>query len=448
MKFVVILLFLTSLVFSEDKIFALLKPIQGNSQLPSVILTQLQKIGIQYVATKKEFILLLGGAEAPSSAVVDVISIESEITKNNNVFDIEIRIFDLKRKIILNSAILKNIREEDLLRMYRSAIEKVFTERVIVSPEKNSPPGQTPKVIPPPIKPSTPPATTPEVQTSTPNTEQIDFKKILQGLKSEIAVSLKKESEKNSEKKSKDEEKKKQNTIQANELTPQEPSPDQIVEKKEAEKEGLPFLPRQYLLEVGYQSRAQENRDLIITKASAKFLTFRAQITQPLRIFRQKFGLEFPIYFYRALSTPADLPIQYLIGAKIYYQLQPIKPSLSLERENSFFFNVTNAGAGLKAASIETVWLKAAAEYQHKKKVNLKVFGELGTPFMVKTGYQPVKNATNWSGLSTKLKITSPLLDTGWESSIMYETTKLETTGVRLFSLTETRFSILFGRSL
>src|SRR5690606_2640259 len=118
--FILLLAFGQVLWAASDKNFALVRSIQGAEVLPSHLAKELHSVSLRVLGNQKGYHLLLAGDDPPLESNISIFSIESEIGKDGRNYFIEARLVDLKKKNVITKAVRKDIREEDLLRLFKA----------------------------------------------------------------------------------------------------------------------------------------------------------------------------------------------------------------------------------------------------------------------------------------------------------------------------------------
>ncbi|MGE3609948.1 MAG: hypothetical protein AB7I27_10215 [Bacteriovoracaceae bacterium] len=443
LMYLVSFLIFSTLAFANDKSI-LIRKIQGSENLNQNLTRQLDRLNIQVASKQPELQLILSSEALPSSSIIEVYAIESEVTQNKYGYNFEARLIDIKRHKLIAKSSLQNIREEDLIRLYQSALESLFASKEY---QKLTNP-QSPKdpVAPPMVqRPKTSQIDT--LQKNTPDENTIDFRKRVLELQSAVDKEIAQKRE--SEEKKKLAEKKGDPTS-----APVSKKANEILEE-EIEERALPIkpYPRKYSLSLGWENRQLRSEDLVITSAKAELL--RAKLKANLPLYQEgRLGLSSDLSVSRGLSVPAEIPMPWHIGGYGAWWSNNWSTFIGLHRDNSFFFNLPDPGQGIKTSSIITTWYQIGGEYNLNFNQPWLLGFKLGLPMEVKTSYSPLKEAKNWKGSFFQLYITPPYIVRKWEMHIMMERSNLSnpnaqsTQGVRTFSLNESRLAVFIQRSI
>jgi hypothetical protein len=426
--------------------FALIRPIKGSELIPPHVLRQLQRTSLQVAAKQKGLQLLLSGEDPPTGSTIDVLSIESEITKGENgSFNIVTRLVDLKAKKIVNTNKRENIPEEYLMRLYQGAIESLFIP-VDEKPgeDKIRDPKELLKPPTPTVKDSVLPTTT---QTRKQNESEIDFKKRLKDLQGEVDAKMAMAKAANLAAKA-NENKVAVKTNASNMGGIEKTGGVSTTEEKFPPPAPNGRMSKRYSIDFGYEKRTLSSTDLVITQASAELLTLKGKMHSPF-LFQSgwlAYTLEGAVG--KPVSTPAEIPTPYELGAGLTLLGPSSFLSFGVVRDSAFFFNLPVPGGGLQTSQIDTNWLKASGDVTFNFKYPFGFFAAVGTPMGVKSNYGVLKEAGSWSGTFFQAAFRFTALVKNLDSSIMYERSTLSTEGVRPFTLNETRLSLLLRYSL
>lgn len=436
-----ILLLSTTVAFSDDRPLALIRQIQGVEILPPALSRQLERVGIQIVSKQKGYQLVLSGEDTPSSSLVDMVAIESEVAKSGTGYRIEARLLDLKTQKLLTKASHDNIREEDVIRLYQGALESLFIPDVKKEIEATPAPFKTPN--PKINNPKNPP---PALQVRTPNEKSIDFKKRVKELKFGVDEKIKIV---NAEEKKKEAEAKENQVAAAKAMSAQEANVGQSEDEPEVEKKkASKNYPKKMVFLLGWESRSLLSTDLVDTSSEPTLLTLRAMGHMPLDYFSGQLAYSFDVSVSRALSSAAPLPTPYQLGLAGSWLSKWWATSLGLHRDTSFFFNVPAPGAGLQTSMITTLWSRLQGEAYLGSSKAWKMRAAVGNPIMVSSGHSSVKKATKWEGTNFLAAVAVPLFSPVWETQLSFEKINLTTEGTRLFTINESRLTISVGRLL
>lgn len=429
-------------VFAQDNQLAVIRKIQGVENLPSSLSRQLEKSTLQIIARQPGLELLLSGADIPSQSPVDAIAIESEIGKNSKGYRLETRLLDLKSKKLINKASLNNIREEDLLRMYESALQNLFLpyEKARQEKLKEEKPVQ---LNPPVVAPKSVPSTT---QLNLPDAHSLDFKKRVRELKFGVDDQIVKTVEQKELEEAKRRELKKLQETQSQFVK----SSGGYLQKDlvpEQNKAKLTY-PSRHRFGIGYDMRSvQSISDLIDTSINASLMTLSGTGHFPF-LWEGKLAGTYELSLSRAASAPAEVPMLYGGGAYLSY-LRPLwEVSAGLFQDNTFFINLENQGQGLTPFTVTTIWMRVKSEF------TLDIYGEwligtsYGIPVQSASNYSPVSQSNSWSGSHIQVSVSPPIRYGKFDMNVAFEQINLNSQGERPLTLNDSRIAFSVRRSL
>jgi hypothetical protein len=421
---------------ASDKRLALVRRIQGLEQLPENLSRQLRTVTLMVVTKQKDYELLLSGSNAPTSSIVDMVAVESEIGRKGHFYRIETRLFDLKLKKLISRASRDNIREEDLVRLYQGALESLFLAEV---KKTSAPTNKDNKIDTPSNEKRKLPSTT---HFSQPNHSALDFKQRLRELKNDTEEGITKVTEKKetvtAPEKPKNESANISAIIKTNNLFNEKPF---LKEKTQ------PVYPTKYSLKAGYDSRQIDSDYFIYTSTKVQLLTLKAAAHYPL-LFKGRIAGSFDLAYSKAISAPIELPSIYQFGLYASWLNTDWNTSIGLNRDASFFANLPSPGEGLATQSIATTWLKIKGDILLTFKGIWELEWSYGIPIKVETNYAPLLDASKWQGASLHLAITPPLSFKKWKATLAIDKINLNTTGEQPFTLNESRMALSARRSL
>jgi hypothetical protein len=442
LKFILSFALLSAGVEADDKRLALVRRIQGLEQLPDSLSRQLRTITLMVVTKQKDYEVLLSGTDAPNSSIVDMVAVESEIGRKGRLYHIETRLLDVKLNKLISRASRDDIREEDLVRLYQGALESLFLPEL-----KKKLPGSTnnkndpnPSNENPTLKKKLPSTT----QFNQPNHSALDFKQRLRELKSDAEEGIAKVAEQEDAKKVEKKPKKESPPSIAAPIKAQLSFNDKPMKK---EKPKL-ALPSKHTLQAGYDSRQVDSDYFTFTTAKVQLLTLKAGGHFPLSLFRGRVAGSYDLAYSKAISAPIELPILYQIGVYASWLNPDWNTSIGLNRESSFFSNLTSPGEGIQTQTVSTTWIKLKSQMLVEIRGVWELEASYGLPVMVETNYLPLKDADAWKGSNLHLAITPPHSYKKWKATLGFDKINLTTTGEQPFILNESRMALSVKRSL
>jgi hypothetical protein len=436
---------IAALALAQDTRLAVIKRIEGSDALPPGLARQLERSTLHIVSRKPGLELLLSGANAPLQSEVDAVAVESTVTNGTAGYRVEARLIDLKTKKLIGKAAVDRIREEDVLRMFEGALERIFEPFEKTLREK-SPPTPAPK------KPETPPVTLQQralpstVQTNTPNASAVDFRERVRALKVAVDKEIVRTAEaKAEEERKRTETEKKESAAAAAALGVAGISRTDL--KPDPAKGGVFRYPQRHRLSLGYNTREINSNYFVDSTATASFLNLRAEGHVPL-LFKGLVGGSYDLAVNRSMAVPVELPTLWHAGAFLSYTGVDLVAGAGLLRDTNFFMNLPGPGLGIQPKTIVTTWALARVEANLYVGGRWKLEGSYGVPAAVETNYGPLMEATAWSGSVGRAAVTPPLSYLNFVANFAVERIALTTQGERPFTLTDSRFAFSVQRSL
>jgi hypothetical protein len=426
---------------AQDRRLAVIRKIQGSEVLPSNLSRQLEKSTLQIVVKQPELELLLTGGDTPSQSLVDAIAIEGEIGKNSQGYSIETRLVDLKTKKLISKASLDNIREEDLLRMYESALKSVFEPFEKAYLEKTNPVPPPPPAVIRPVQKKNPTST----QVNLPDSVTQDFRQRVRDLKMGVDDKIVKTiSQKELEEANRKEQLKQGAQSEASK------SVNGYSEEKLNSQEGVRGIsyPASHSFAFGYENRSVNSTSFIDTSASASLVTLTGTGHFPLAYFSGKVAASYDLGLSRVASAPVEIPILYKFGGYATYLRKNWFISAGLYRDKSFFVNLPSPGGGLVGQDIDSSWMRLKTEFILDFKGPWTMTGAYGVPYQVTTNYSALKNAESWSGSHIHVSLSPPLTYKNFDMAVAFEKINLNSQGERPFTFNESRIALSVRRSL
>lgn len=440
--FILLLAFGQVLWAASDKNFALVRSIQGTEVLPSHLAKELHSVSLRVLGNQKGYHLLLAGDDPPLESNISIFSIESEIGKDGRNYFIEARLVDLKKKNVITKAIRKDIREEDLLRLFKAAIESLFIDDPLL--DKETPPAS------PEIKekektvtersPSLPNTLTMQG----PNSSALDFRKRILEMKGEADLGVKIAKEEVKKEKDRPSQKTSIKSSDSNfpqaALVSEKEKPNDVAEQKR-------FRAFPNYIHVGYEAKNIDTNYLLSTTTRVQLLNINFQGNHPFKT-ELPLALNYTISYSRPISAPITLPSLYSGEARGAWIGRGWNATFGLGYETSFFSNITSPGEGLLSYELNTAWANVGSEFRLNFKKPWLAGLDLGIPVYASTSHAILKKQTQWSGLRYQVSAVPPLAFKGWTSKIILEQKQLSSTGDLSFTQNEFRFGLFARRSL
>lgn len=427
----------------EDKSLVLVRKIQGHELLPPNVSRQLEKICLQVVTKQKGLELLLSGTDTPTASAVDMVAVESEVSKSGNGFRLEARLINVKTKTLLSKVALDNIREDDLLRLFQGAIESIFLQ-YDWSEEKEAKEAKGAKdakmsVPPLPAKPKKIPNTT---QTTAPAEDAIDFAKRVRDLKAGVDKEIIKTAEEKKEEAAKDKDPEKNSSIamlKGNLLVDED-----LMKKINKPK----VYPRQFRFAVGMDRREITSTGLVDTTTKAQMVNLRVLGHNPTSFFNGKIAWSYDLTYTKAQTATVATPAMNQLGLYATWLSTHWNLSAGIFRDASFFVNLPEPGVGLQPSSLTSVWTKIKTDIVLPFKYPIKIGASYGSVMQGQSDYKPISGASAWQGTYTHLDFSPHFLVYGCEFNVMTETLNLTTQGEIPFTFNESRLGLSIRRSL
>ncbi len=428
-----------SFTWSQENKLAIIRKIQGGEKISPLIMKQLEKISLQVVARQPQIELLLSPNDIPENTLLDIIAIESDITKETTGYRIESKLIDVRTKKLINSANLKNIREDDIQRLFESALQSLFEPWIKSLKKKESEK---------PIKSANTHNSVKKKNAKVVINQQqdaasIDFKQRVKDLKMGVDEKI---DELHQEKKDENENRKNE---QSSNLT-------QIASLKDSEVQsnlsmnGAPKeieFESKHKLNFTYDHRSIQSLSLISTTTTSTLLNLNASGNQPIGLFNGIMGLSYEVSYARPISAPAEINNPYKIGFFGTYLGNKKDVSIGYVRESLFFINLPAPGAGLESEDVVINWL----EFKWSQMIDYKGTWDLLISFAsslsTQTTYSPLKENENLEGQKYKLAVSPPFRYAKWATEASYEKITLNSQGDFTFTLNETRFALSARRS-
>lgn len=424
---------------AQDQRLAVIRKIEGIELISENLARQLEKTALQVTLQQSGLEVLLAGQNAPTQTNLDAVAIEGEVGKTRNGYRLETRLVDLKSKKLIGKAGLDGIREEDLIRMYESAVRRIFEpfekeakERKAREPQERNPP---PVIKPPAPQPST-------TQVNTPDAKTLDFRKRVQDLKSGVDDQIDKALEEKAEKKRAqvaNAKKGSHSSLPAEVSTTDFPLKPEDLKKK--------FDPS-HRFSLGYNTRNITSIYFVDTSTPASFLNVSAQGHFPLAVFDGKVAASYHLLYNRPVSVPMEIPDVYELGGHLTYLSSFWNLSAGLLRDTSFFVNLPSPGEGLQARTLTATYAQIKSEVTIDYKGPWVIGASYGSPMTVATNYSPLKEAKSWSGSHVMVSITPPYSYQKFNLHLQYEKTNLTTQGEIPFIFNDSRIGLSVRRSL
>lgn len=435
--------FIVSSAHAGENRLAVIRKIQGTEILPENLTRQLERSTLHITAQQPGFELLLADQSAPNQTNLDAVAIEGQVGKGPGGYRIETRLIDLKTRKLIGKAALDDIREEDLLRMYEGAIQRIFEPFVKAAKEREKKlleknPRES---VSPSEKPRKQPSTT---QVNYPDPQTLDFRKRVQDLKMGVDENIAETNEKTAA------QAKQQNKQPQSQMTSSGGLPSQVSQadvpfpKVRPQKKFDPL----HCFYTGYSSRTVNSIYFVDTSTKATFLTVGAQGHYPLTFFDGKIAASYDLLYNRTISAPVELPDVYELGGYLSYLSSGWNVSGGILRDTNFFVNLPDPGAGLQTKTITSMWGQLKSEVTLDYKGPWIVSGTFGIPLMVSTNYSPLKKVNSWGGNMMNISVSPPYHYKNFFLNLEYEKLNITAQGERPFTLNDSRFALYIRRSL
>lgn len=441
--FIFSLLLTTQFVWAaSDKRFALVRSIQGTEFLSPGLAKEMRTVSLRVLGNQKGYHLLLAGDDPPIESNVNIFSIESEVGKDGKNYFIETRLVDLKKKSTVTKAMRKDVREEDLLRLFKAAIESLFIDDPVLNKEK-TPALPVVKENENSVSVRLPPVRN-TLTTQGPNSSALDFRKRILEMKGEADVGIRIAKE----------EAKKENDITHNKA--QIKSSDLINQSNHlvSEKESLQDIAAQKTfkslpsyIHLGYEAKNVDTNYLLSTTTRVQLLNINFQGNYPFKT-RLPLALTYNASYSRPISAPIALPSLYSADVRGAWVGNTWNTTIGVSYETSFFSNISTPGEGLISYDLNMAWANIGSEFRLNFKRPWLVGLDLGIPIYASTSHPLLKKQTQWSGLKYQVSAVPPLSYKGWTSKLSLEQKQISSPGDLSFTQNEFRFGLFARRSI
>ena len=417
--------------------FAIVRKTVGIEVVPEQIRDRFERLGIQVVLKQQGYQILMSPEEIPTSSTVEIVAVESEVIKEDNRFRIETKLLDIKNKKMIRKAVIRNVREEDLLRLFQASVEAVFKSKKDAdaeSEEKDKPAKD--KVVPPPV--------TAAITTAKPNA--IDFKKRINNLKSDIEEQIKRLAKKKIPEEPADEtepvEKKNANN-----------SPPMAVAANNVNKADLPSkkdpppkykAKSTYHVMAGWDKRVVNSEYLVATRTNTEMVTIKLLSHNTTRFFSERLGWSYDLSVSKLLSGKIELPTLYQFGVYGTWMDFWGNISMGVAQDKSFISNLNTPGEGIQISNLETTWFMFRSELNLPFLANTRIHAAYGVPLLVST---QIDQLQQWQGSMYRVGIIPPRLVGSWDLNIILERISLTNQGVVPFTSEDSRIALLIQRS-
>lgn len=434
LKTILAILFILNipLSFSQSDVqYALIRDVRGLEVVPDQMKDRLRKLSMQVVLKQPGFQVLLSAEEIPSSSTVEIFAIESDIVKENDRYQIESKLLDLKKKTLVRKATVKNIRESDLLRLFQASIEAIFKPKKEVETEKV--PEEKKEVT----KKTTPPPAT-VITSAKPNA--IDFKERINSIKIDVDRQVVKAAEAKKEEPKDELQKKNPN------LNPQDRSSSNMVaaELPSPEKKPESYKGKSsYDLMFGWDKRVLLSDYFISTRTNTEMFTIKLSSHTTTRFFSERLAWSWDGAFTKLISGKIDPPNLYQAGLYLTWLDNWGYLSLGGMRDRSFYSNLSSPGQGLQLFTLDSDWILAKGQIRIPFLKDLKIHFAHGTLLQVTSGMSQAQ----WSGNLFRAGIIPPRLVSNWDLNIMIEKIELSNQGVVPFTSEDSRMALFIQRS-
>ncbi len=429
----------SSLTWSNETKLAIIRKIQGGEKISPIIMKQLEKISLQVVARQPQLQLLLSPNDMPENTVLDIIAIESDITKGPTGYVIHTKLINVRTKKLINTAHLKNIRDDDILRLFESALQSLFEPWIKSLKKKES--------LEPIKSPSSTNSEKKKNKRRVTNQQQdaasIDFKQRVKDLKMGVDDKI---DELHQEKKVETTNKINESSSDTNQISQLKESEQHPNLKMKAASKEIEYESG-HKLNMTYDYRTIESLSLISTTTTSTLLNLNASGTQPLGLFSGKIGASYEASFAKPLSVPAEISSPYKIGFFGTYLGMNRDVSIGYVRESLFFINLPAPGEGLESENVVVNWLELKWEQMIDYKGTWDLLFSYAPSISTQTTYSPLKDNQNLKGQKWKLAASPPFRYAKWGTEASYEKINLNSQGDFSFTLNETRFALSARRS-
>lgn len=416
--------------------FAMARKVKGLEVVPEQIRQRFERLALQVVLKQQDYQVLMSPDDIPTSSAVDIVAVESEISKENEGYKIETSLFDIRNKKLIRRARIKNVREEDLLRLYQASVEAVFKKKVDPEEDATKEKAVREKTIPAPLS----------TNINNPSPNAIDFKGRINNMKSDIEKQFKNLAQKN-QIKDLDEDKnspEKKNT----------PPPNPVVTAKKNIAITEVILPpvaqkkfkgkTSFHVMAGMDKRVVDSQYLINTKTNTQMLTFKLLSHNTTKFFSERMAWSYDFSVSKLLSGKIDLPTLYQAGIYGTWLDNWGHISMGIMKDKSFISNLTAPGEGLKITNLETTWYMIRGELNFSNLADTKLTVAYGIPLLVSA---QIDQLQQWQGSMYRVGIIPPRLVRNWDLNIILERISLTNQGVVPFTSEDSRIALLVQRS-
>ncbi len=425
--------------FAQGEIqYALIREVRGIESVPQQMQERLKRLSMQVVLKQPGYQILMSPDDIPSSSTVSIFAVESDLSKENDRYQIETKLLDLKNKKLVRKASIKNIRESDLLRLFQASIEAIFKPAKETIPEEvESEPKEKVTKVPPPLGP----------KLNVANHNAIDFKARINAMKGQVDSQIKKLAEQKKTAELEDE----NNDQKKNDPNVPPPSPSTIANTSskeldpEAKKERNSYKGKsKYDMMVGWDKRTINSDYLISTKTAAEMLTLKVASHNSTRFFSERLNWSYELAVSKLVSGKIDLPILYQLGLFASWVDNWGFFSLGVFRDKSFISNLDTPGEGVQVSNLEADWFLTKTQVNLPFLKDTKFHLAYGIPLMVTS---EMSQLDQWSGSLLRAGIIPPRLVANWDLNIIIERIELTNQGVVPFTSEDSRMALFIQRS-
>lgn len=419
---------------AQTQPYALIRKVSGLEFVPTSIRERMERAGLQAVLKQQGYQVLMSPEDLPESSTVEIVAIESDIVKEESRYRIETRLLDIKNKTLVRKAIIKNVREEELLRLFQASIEAVFKPKNEIEEVNEESKEEKEKKNPPKL---------PSLNASNNNPHVNNFKERINAMKSGIDLKLKKVVENKKEELDEEVEKEKKNADRSSSSSSSlsATSAAQLPEKEDPS--GKFKSQSTYQAMVGFDKRTITSQYLIATKTNTEMLTFKLNAHNTTKFFSQKLAWSYNLGVSKLLSGKIEVPILYQLGLYGTWLDQWGSISLGVMRDKSIISTLESPGQGLTVSNLDTDWFIIKSEVALPFLANSKIHAAYGTPLLVTSQIDQLKN---WGGSYSAIGIIPPRLVGNWDLNIILERIKLSNQGVVPFTSEDSRIALLVQR--
>jgi hypothetical protein len=436
----IICLFLSGSALAQ-KTPAMIRKIQGLDKLDPSTARELERLTIKSVVSRKDLELIIGNSDLPQGSEIEMVAIESDISRQGDRYSFENRLVDVRSKNLLMKSGFQDVRGEDLIRLFKAGLEALFlpNPNPILDEESLSKPlEQKPKIESKPmVQPKKKKATT--TQISQPDNYSLDFKKRVMDLQSGVDKQIVKAVD-NIKEASKKEGPGQNPTMQPSHGGEE----NKLVQDGPDGKKNSQSYPREHRLALGYETRDSSTVHNVDTSTKVSLITVRAGGHLPFGFWSGKLAYSYDLMLGRVMSFPYEVSSPYQLGLSATYMGEKSRFSAGLLQESLFFVNLPTPGEGLRGAQVVINWMRVRAETEV---FGWKLTGLYGVPISTQTNYSALKDSGNWGGNLLHLDLSLPWLVKSWETNIMMERLSLTAQGETPFTHDESRLALSARRS-